>query len=53
VEQIKKVTPEDIKRVANTYLIQDSLTVAELKPLPLKSDQDAPMMQNGDNSHVQ
>lgn len=52
VEQVKKVTPADIQRVANKYLVEDSLTVATLKPLPIKDENVAPVELKGD-SHVQ
>ena len=35
VERIKAVTPEQIRRVARKYLIDERLTVATLKPQPL------------------
>ena len=34
VEEIQKVTPEDILRVAQTYLVEDNRTVGILVPLP-------------------
>ncbi|MEW6097091.1 MAG: pitrilysin family protein [bacterium] len=37
VENIKKVTKEDIQRVVNTYFYDDALTVAILKPKEAKS----------------
>jgi len=36
IPSIRKVTPEDIRRVANRYLIPDNQTVATLIPLPAK-----------------
>lgn len=35
VERVRAVTPEQIMAVANKYLVDDRLTVAELEPLPL------------------
>lgn len=36
VERIQAITPEQIRNIARTYLIDDHLTVATLEPLPLK-----------------
>jgi zinc protease len=36
IQSIRKVTAEDIKRVASRYLVQDNQTVATLIPLPPK-----------------
>jgi zinc protease len=38
VDAIRKVTPEDIQRVAKTYLVEDRRTVGVLVPLSPKSD---------------
>lgn len=35
VERIKRVTPEQVRAVANKYLISDNMTLAVLEPLPL------------------
>ena len=35
VKRVNQVTPEQIRMVARKYLVDDSLTVATLKPLPL------------------
>ena len=35
VDNILKVTPEQIQAVAKKYLIEDGLTVAELDPQPI------------------
>ena len=35
VERIKAVTAEQVMAVANKYLVEDRLTVAELDPQPL------------------
>ena len=34
-EAIAKVTPEDVKRVAKKYFRAETLTVAQLDPLPM------------------
>ncbi len=39
---IRKVTPEDIQRVAKKYLVQDNRTVGILIPLPPKEGKPAP-----------
>ncbi len=36
VEHLKQVTPEQIQQVANKYLVEDSLSVAVLDPLPIE-----------------
>ena len=35
IEAIKSVTPEQVRTVARRYLIDENLTVATLKPLPM------------------
>jgi len=42
IPSIRKVTPEDIQRVAKKYLIQDNRTVGILIPLPSKEGKPAP-----------
>jgi zinc protease len=42
IPAIRKVTPEDIIRVAITYLIQDNRTVGILIPLPPKKEKTIP-----------
>ncbi len=37
VEKMKRVTPEQIRAVANKFLVEDKLTVTELDPLPMES----------------
>lgn len=37
VEHLKRVTPEQIRRVAQRYLVDDNLNVAVLEPLPMDS----------------
>jgi len=39
VEQLRRVTPEQIQAVARKYLVADRLTVALLEPQPLDSEQ--------------
>jgi len=45
VERLKQVTAEQVRKVAQKYLIDERLTVAELVPLPLETN--APMSHNG------
>jgi zinc protease len=40
---IRKVSPEDIRRVAQRYLIPDNRTVGILIPLPPKEGKPAPV----------
>jgi zinc protease len=42
IPSIRKVSPEDIQRVANRYLIPDNRTVGILIPLPSKEGKPAP-----------
>ncbi|MCP4994113.1 MAG: insulinase family protein, partial [Gammaproteobacteria bacterium] len=35
-DRLKEVTPEQIRTVANRYLVNDGLTVAILEPLPME-----------------
>ena len=51
VKNFRAVTPEQIKQVANKYLIDDRLTVAVLDPQPInqKATMSLPM---GDHQHV-
>lgn len=35
LEKLEAITPEQIRQVANKYLVDDALTVATLEPLPL------------------
>jgi zinc protease len=39
LERIEAVTAEQVRAVANKYLVQDRLTVAELVPQAIDSDQ--------------
>ena len=39
VDQLKKVTPEQIRQVAQKYLTEDNLSVAVLQPLPIENPQ--------------
>jgi zinc protease len=36
VDNLKRITPAQIQQVANKYLVDDSLSVAVLEPLPIK-----------------
>lgn len=42
IPSIRKVTPEDIRRVAKRYLIPDNRTIGNLIPLPPKEGKPAP-----------
>lgn len=42
ISSIRKVTPEDIQRVARRYLIDENRTVGILVPLPLKENKPSP-----------
>jgi zinc protease len=42
VDRIKAVTAEQVQAVAKKYLVDKSLTVAELVPLPMESGRKAP-----------
>jgi zinc protease len=44
---IRRVTPEDIQRVAQQYLIPDNRTVGTLIPLPPKPGQETPVGSSG------
>ncbi len=46
-DQIASVTPKQVKEVARRYLIPSNMTVAVLKPLPLKGPAPRPMMPGG------
>ncbi len=39
VERIKQVTPQQVQAVANKYLVKKRLTIATLKPLPIKQQE--------------
>ncbi|MEJ2107135.1 MAG: pitrilysin family protein [Acidiferrobacteraceae bacterium] len=45
--QINSVTPEQVREVAKRYLVPKNMTVAVLKPLPLKGPAPRPMMPGG------
>jgi zinc protease len=38
IEALRAVTPEQVREVARRYLVDDNLTVATLKPLPMSPD---------------
>jgi zinc protease len=42
IEAIKSVTPEQVRTVARRYLIDENLTVATLKPLPMEQQAASP-----------
>ncbi len=48
LEKIKMITPEQIQKVAQTYLTKDRLTVAEVIPVEFKI-QEVPQNMNGEN----
>jgi zinc protease len=50
VERIQAVTADQVRAVAEKYLVDDGLTVAELVPLPM--DKSTPRPVNGGNGHV-
>ena len=39
IDALKAVTPEQVRAVAQRYLVDDNLTVATLKPLPMDQKQ--------------
>ena len=39
IDAIKAVTPEQVRKVAQRYLVDDNLTVATLHPLPMDQTQ--------------
>ncbi len=41
LELISAVTPEQVREMANKYLVDDNLTIAVLKPLPIETKQPA------------
>lgn len=45
VPAVRAVTPDDVQRVARTYLVADNRTVATLEPLPLEPGQRPPSSQ--------
>ncbi len=47
VEQLKQVTPEQVREVARKYLVDDHLTVTWLEPLPMKKSQRKPVQTLG------
>ncbi|NOX43185.1 MAG: insulinase family protein [Gammaproteobacteria bacterium] len=48
LDQIQKITPQQLKQVANKYLLEDALTIAVLDPLPLSNVAQA-NTEDGDN----
>jgi len=51
VEQLKRITPEQVRAVARKYLVSENRTVAELEPLPLDGAASIAQAQ-GEASHV-
>ncbi len=51
LDRIKAVTPEQIQKVAQKYLVDDRLTVAVLEPLPIENGKHA-MPAMGGGGHV-
>jgi len=51
VERLKQVTAEQVRQVAQKYLIDDHLTVAELVPLPLENNEQV-SQNGGEQSYV-
>ncbi len=51
VDNIKRVSAEQLQQVAQRYLVNGSLTVVELSPLPLKPGQRAPASGGGGHVH--
>jgi zinc protease len=49
VDKLRAVTPEQIREVANKYLVDEGLTVAELDPQPMNGQ--AAMMNGGGHAH--
>jgi zinc protease len=52
LERIKGVTREDIKRVVNTYLYEDAITLAVLRPLGVAVEKTEREMVSGEKSPV-
>jgi zinc protease len=50
VERINAVTARQVQAVAKKYLVEESLTVAELDPLPMETGRE-PRPDNGDATH--
>lgn len=51
LERIKAVTPEQVRQVAQKYLIDDTLTIAVLDPLPLNKNKPTTQMPGGNHGH--
>ena len=47
VERINAVTAEQVQAVAKKYLVEESLTIAELDPLPIEADSKPRVAANG------
>ena len=51
LDRIKAVTPEQVQQVAQKYLIDDTLTIAVLEPLPLTAKPANQMPMGGSHGH--
>ena len=51
LDRIKAVTPEQVRQVAQKYLIDDTLTIAVLDPLPLSKNKPTTQMPGGKHGH--
>jgi zinc protease len=47
IEALKAVTPEQVRTVARRYLVDENLTVATLKPLPMDEKSVRPAVNAG------
>ena len=51
MQQVQKVTAEQVQAVAKKYLLPDQLTIAELKPLPIDPDNPPRSAAGGSHAH--
>ena len=51
LDRIKAVTPEQVRQVAQKYLIDDTLTIAVLDPLPLSKNKPTTQIPGGNHGH--
>ncbi|MEE9494581.1 MAG: pitrilysin family protein [Gammaproteobacteria bacterium] len=51
MQQVQKVTAEQVQSVAKKYLLHDQLTIAELKPLPIDSENPPRSSAGGSHAH--
>lgn len=52
VNHIKEVTPSQVQAVAIKYLVPERLTIATLRPLPIKNAKDQPIVPTGGQQNV-